>query len=91
MQRLPEAKFNKTMINLTRLSPHCYYPSFACSIPRFVFNRAYLISFGTASWASYEFERPRGMVTANMERNVLKHHIELVCLNARSYCILHSR
>ncbi|GFW15379.1 hypothetical protein TNCV_3740831 [Trichonephila clavipes] len=28
----------------------------ACLIPRFVFNRAYLGSFGTASWASHEFE-----------------------------------
>ncbi|GFV92903.1 transposable element Tcb2 transposase [Trichonephila clavipes] len=25
-----------------RLSPHCYYPSLACPIPRFVSNRAYL-------------------------------------------------
>ncbi|GFS51168.1 acyl-coenzyme A synthetase ACSM3, mitochondrial [Trichonephila clavipes] len=31
----------------TRLSPHCYYPSLACPIPRFVSNRSYLGSFGT--------------------------------------------
>ncbi|GFW63640.1 hypothetical protein TNCV_4329281 [Trichonephila clavipes] len=41
------------------MSPHCYYPSLACSIPRFVSNLAYLGSFGTASWASHEFERTR--------------------------------
>ncbi|GFW41975.1 transposable element Tcb1 transposase [Trichonephila clavipes] len=65
-------------------SPHCYYSSLACPIPRCVSNRAYQGSFGTASWASHEFERTRGKVTANMERNVLRHHTELVCLNARS-------
>ncbi|GFV27214.1 uncharacterized protein TNCV_869441 [Trichonephila clavipes] len=32
-----------------------------------------------------EFERTRGKVTTNMERNVSRHHTELVCLNARSY------
>ncbi|GFT93522.1 uncharacterized protein TNCV_1852641 [Trichonephila clavipes] len=53
--------------------------------------RAYLGPFGTASWASHEFERTRGKVTANMERNVLRHHTELVCLNTRSYRIVHSR
>ncbi|GFS65272.1 uncharacterized protein TNCV_2451141 [Trichonephila clavipes] len=73
------------------VSPHCYYPSFACPIPIFVSNRAYMGSFGTASWASHVFKRTRGKVTANMERNVSKHHTELVCLNARSYCIVHSR
>ncbi|GFU27063.1 transposable element Tcb1 transposase [Trichonephila clavipes] len=50
----------------TRLSPHCYYPSLACPIPRFVSNQAYLRSFGTAGWASHEFELIRGKVTANM-------------------------
>ncbi|PRD25954.1 UNVERIFIED_CONTAM: Transposable element Tcb2 transposase [Trichonephila clavipes] len=34
-------------------------------------------SFGTASWASHEFERTRGKVTANMERNITRHHTEL--------------
>ncbi|GFV97333.1 transposable element Tcb1 transposase [Trichonephila clavipes] len=48
-------------------------------------------SFGTASWASHEFERTRGKVTANMKRNVSRHHTEFVCLNARSYRIVHSR
>ncbi|GFX14701.1 transposable element Tcb1 transposase [Trichonephila clavipes] len=65
-----------------RLSPHCYYPSLACPIPIFVSNQAYLGSFGTVSWAFHEFERTRGKDTANMERNVSRHHTELVCLNA---------
>ncbi|GFU90634.1 uncharacterized protein TNCV_1808261 [Trichonephila clavipes] len=42
--------------------------------PRFVSNLAYLGSFGTVSWASHEFERTRVNVTANMERNVSRHH-----------------
>ncbi|GFV78203.1 transposable element Tcb1 transposase [Trichonephila clavipes] len=73
---------------VTRLSPHCYYHSLANPIPRFVSSRAYLGSFGIASWASHEFERTRGRVTANMERNVLRHHTELVCLTYRSYRIV---
>ncbi|GFV16527.1 transposable element Tcb1 transposase [Trichonephila clavipes] len=52
---------------VTRLSPHCYYPSLACPIARFVCNRAHLGSFGMASWASHEFERTRGKITANMD------------------------
>ncbi|GFT03030.1 transposable element Tcb1 transposase [Trichonephila clavipes] len=52
---------------VTRLSPHCYYPSLSCPIPRFISNRAYLGSFGMASWAFHGFERTRGKVTANME------------------------
>ncbi|GFU72517.1 transposable element Tcb2 transposase [Trichonephila clavipes] len=32
-----------------------------------------------------------GKVEANMERNVSRYHTELVCLNARSYHIVHSR
>ncbi|GFV11076.1 uncharacterized protein TNCV_2718201 [Trichonephila clavipes] len=88
--------FNKTMLGLTqqgchKTSPYCYYLSLACSIPRFVSNRAYLGSFGMANWTSHEFERTRGKVTANMERNVSRHHTELLCLDARSYRIVHSR
>ncbi|GFW01184.1 transposable element Tcb1 transposase [Trichonephila clavipes] len=66
-------------------------PFLGLPIPRFVSNRAYLESFGMASWASHQFERTRGKVTANMKRNVSRHHIELLCLNARSYRIVHSR
>ncbi|GFX18916.1 transposable element Tcb1 transposase [Trichonephila clavipes] len=75
----------------SRLSPLCYYLSFTCPIPSFVSNREYLGSFGTASWESHEFERTRGKIAANMERNILRHHTELVCLNARSYHIVYSR
>ncbi|GFX20181.1 transposable element Tcb2 transposase [Trichonephila clavipes] len=59
--------------------------------PQFVSNRAYLGLFGTESLASHEFERVIGKVTANMERNVSRHHTEVVCLNARSYRIEYSR
>ncbi|GFT97950.1 transposable element Tcb1 transposase [Trichonephila clavipes] len=96
MQRLQEPFSTKQFSashdkGVTRLSPHCYYPSFACPIPRFVSSRAYLGSFGTVSWASHKFKRTRGNATANTVRNFSRHHIELVCLNARSYHIVHSR
>ncbi|GFU89127.1 transposable element Tcb1 transposase [Trichonephila clavipes] len=77
--------------DLTRLSLHCYYLSLACLISRFVSNRACLRSLGTASWTFHEFERTRSKVTVNMERNVSRHYTELICLNARSYRIVHSR
>ncbi|GFU83657.1 transposable element Tcb2 transposase [Trichonephila clavipes] len=48
-------------------------------------DREDLGSFETANWASHEFKRTRDKTTANMERNVPRHHTELVCLNARSY------
>ncbi|GFV08925.1 transposable element Tcb1 transposase [Trichonephila clavipes] len=73
------------------LSLHCYYPSLASPILRFFSKKAYLGPFGTASWASHEFERTTDKVTANIERNVSRHPTELVCLNARSYRIVHSR
>ncbi|GFW10991.1 transposable element Tcb1 transposase [Trichonephila clavipes] len=76
---------------VTRLSPHSYYPSFVCPIPRFISNGANMRSFGTASWESHECERTRSKVTSNMERNVSRHHTELVCFNARSYRIVYSR
>ncbi|GFY01225.1 transposable element Tcb1 transposase [Trichonephila clavipes] len=76
---------------VTRLSPHYYYPSLACPIPRFVSNHAYVVSFGMTSWASHAFERSRDKATANMERNVSSLHIEIVCLNDRPYRIVHSR
>ncbi|GFV79599.1 hypothetical protein TNCV_1724241 [Trichonephila clavipes] len=44
-----------------------------------------------ASWASYEIERNRDTVAANMERNVSRHHTELECLNTQWYCVVHSR
>ncbi|GFX35756.1 hypothetical protein TNCV_745491 [Trichonephila clavipes] len=48
--------FNKSMLGVTWLSLHCYYPSLACSINRLVSNRANMGSFGTMSWASHEHE-----------------------------------
>ncbi|GFW90090.1 transposable element Tcb1 transposase [Trichonephila clavipes] len=45
---------------VTRLYLHCYHPSLACPISKFVSNRAYLLSFWTASSASHEFERTKG-------------------------------
>ncbi|GFX64870.1 hypothetical protein TNCV_1095141 [Trichonephila clavipes] len=47
---------------VTRRSPLGYYYSLPCPIPIFVSSRAYLGSFGTASWASHEFERTRAGV-----------------------------
>ncbi|GFS84613.1 transposable element Tcb1 transposase [Trichonephila clavipes] len=96
MQRLSGTFFNKTMLGLTRqgcirLPLHSYCPSLGCLIPRFVSNQAYLGLFGTESWASYEFERTRAKVTADTERNVSRHYTEPVCLNSRSYRIMHSR
>ncbi|GFX03824.1 transposable element Tcb1 transposase [Trichonephila clavipes] len=76
---------------VTRLSPHYYYPSLTFPIPRFVSNIAYLGLFRRASWAFHEFERSRGNVSANRERNVSGNHTEFVCLNARSYRIGHLR
>ncbi|GFV81525.1 uncharacterized protein TNCV_52491 [Trichonephila clavipes] len=92
IRRLPGAIFQQDNAwpHTARVSQnclqHCYYPSLACLIHRFVSNRVYLGSFGTASWASHEFERTRCKVTANMERNFSRHHTELVSFNARSYC-----
>ncbi|GFX32804.1 transposable element Tcb1 transposase [Trichonephila clavipes] len=90
-----ELIFNKTMLGLTRQRCHKIVSATAlpwpAPIPRFVSNRAHLGPFGTVSWAPHEFERTRGKDAANMERNVSRHHTELVCLNARSYRFVHSR
>ncbi|GFY23802.1 uncharacterized protein TNCV_3535961 [Trichonephila clavipes] len=80
-------EYHKTVSAL--LLPFLSLPDYP--IPRVVSNRAYLRSFGTASWASHDFERTRGKETANMERNVSRHHTELICLNTRYYRIVHSR
>ncbi|GFT86566.1 uncharacterized protein TNCV_641391 [Trichonephila clavipes] len=89
-----EPFFNKTMLGgLTRqgchktvsalLLPFLDQPNFHICLQSSI--------FGMASWVSHEFERTGGKVTVNMERNVSGHHTELVCLSARSYCIVHSR
>ncbi|GFY05374.1 transposable element Tcb1 transposase [Trichonephila clavipes] len=52
MLRLPEAVLQCSASHgncVTRLSPHCYYHSLACPVPRNISNRAYLGSFWTAS------------------------------------------
>ncbi|GFV63929.1 transposable element Tcb1 transposase [Trichonephila clavipes] len=71
---------------------HDILPSHVLSLmQRQFFNKTMLGLTRTASRAFHEFERTRGKVTANMERNVSKHHTELLCVNARSYRIVHSR
>ncbi|GFS98860.1 hypothetical protein TNCV_3528461 [Trichonephila clavipes] len=50
-------------IDISRLPPPHYHPSLA----RFVVNRAYLRSFGTASWTTYEFDRTRGTFTSAVD------------------------
>ncbi|GFW33495.1 uncharacterized protein TNCV_2210301 [Trichonephila clavipes] len=96
MQKLPGAIFQQENVQprTARVSQDCLHTfttlSWPAMILRFVFNQAYLESFGTPSWPSHEFERTRGNITSNMELNVSRHHIELVCLIARSYRIVHS-
>ncbi|GFX61516.1 transposable element Tcb1 transposase [Trichonephila clavipes] len=82
VERLPRAIFPQDNVRPQSLSPHCYCPTLACLIPRFVSNFAYLGSIGMAILTSYEIELTRGRLTINMERNVSRHHTELVCLNA---------
>ncbi|GFV43436.1 uncharacterized protein TNCV_5011 [Trichonephila clavipes] len=96
MQRLSGAIFQQANARLytAKVSEGCFRtvnPSFAILISRFVSNRAYLGSFRMVSWAFLEFERTKDKVTTNMERNDSRHHTELVCLNARSYRIVHLR
>ncbi|GFT76825.1 uncharacterized protein TNCV_1419531 [Trichonephila clavipes] len=91
-----EPFFNNTMLSLTRQGCHktvstLLLPFLGLPDTRFVSNQAYLVSVGIASWESHESERTRGKVTANLERNVSRHHTELVCLNARSHRIMLSR
>ncbi|GFV51020.1 transposable element Tcb1 transposase [Trichonephila clavipes] len=93
MQRLPGAIFKQDNArpHTARVSQDCLRTVTTLPCPRFVSNRAYVRSFGMVSWASHEFERTRGKVTANMERDVSRHHTELVYLNTRSYRTVHSR
>ncbi|GFX87815.1 transposable element Tcb2 transposase [Trichonephila clavipes] len=89
MQRLPEAIFQEDNVrpHIARVSQICLLTATTLPWPtrsldlspiEHIWDRL----FGTVSWASHEFERTRGMDTANMERNVSRHHTELVCLNA---------
>ncbi|GFY14637.1 transposable element Tcb1 transposase [Trichonephila clavipes] len=87
MQRLSGAIFQQDNArpHLVRVSQDCTRTVtshfLTHPIPKFVFNRAYLGAFGMVSWASHEFERTRGKVTGNMDRNVSRHHAELICLD----------
>ncbi|GFY35124.1 putative transposable element [Trichonephila clavipes] len=86
--------FNKTMLGLTRQGCHktvsLLLPSFLGLPDSQIFLQSSISEIiGTASWASHDFQRTRGKVAANMERNVSR-DTELVCLNARSYRIVHS-
>ncbi|GFW58435.1 transposable element Tcb1 transposase [Trichonephila clavipes] len=92
MQRPSGAIFNKTMLGLIRQGCHKTIYVLLLPILGLYDSQICLQSSisGAASWASNEFERTRCKVTANMERNVSMHHTELVCLNDRSYRIVHS-
>ncbi|GFU78913.1 uncharacterized protein TNCV_307541 [Trichonephila clavipes] len=78
MQRLSEAFFSTRQFSashgkgVTRLPPHCYYPSLACRIPRFVSNRAYLASFGTVSWVSHELEARLQQIWNEMSEDIIQ-------------------
>ncbi|GFT38874.1 uncharacterized protein TNCV_1585661 [Trichonephila clavipes] len=91
-----EPFFNKAMLGLTRQGCHKTVSALLLpflGLPNSQIRLQSSISgiIGTVRWASHELERTRGKVTANTERNVSRHHTELVCLNARSYRIVPSR
>ncbi|GFW32901.1 hypothetical protein TNCV_1774671 [Trichonephila clavipes] len=67
-----------------------FHPSLACSMSRFVTNRAYLGSFRAASWRANEFGRIKGSLTPTMEQGVTGHHTVLACLIALPYHIMPS-
>ncbi|GFX20110.1 transposable element Tcb2 transposase [Trichonephila clavipes] len=79
MQRLPGAIFQQDNARplTARVSQDCLLT--VTTLPWPVRSpdlspNEHLGSFGTVSWASHEFERTRGKVTANMERIVLRNH-----------------
>ncbi|GFV45578.1 transposable element Tcb2 transposase [Trichonephila clavipes] len=87
MKRLPGAIFQQVnaRLNTARASQDCLSTVttllWPFRSPIFRSNPAYLGSFGTASWLSYEFEQTRVKITANMELNVSRHNTKLLCLN----------
>ncbi|GFS70467.1 uncharacterized protein TNCV_2305491 [Trichonephila clavipes] len=96
MQRFPGAIFqlDNAWPHTARVSHNCLallLTFLGLYVPKFVSNQAYMELFGMVSWVFHEFERTRGKVKANMERNVSIHHTELVCLKVRSYRIEHLR
>ncbi|GFX01303.1 uncharacterized protein TNCV_3729721 [Trichonephila clavipes] len=76
LQRLPGAisQQDNARPHTARLSQDCIHTVTTLPWSAFVYNRAYLGSFGMVSWPSHEFERTRGRITANMERYVSRHH-----------------
>ncbi|GFS79569.1 uncharacterized protein TNCV_2370651 [Trichonephila clavipes] len=94
MQRFPF--FNNTMLSLTRQGCHKTVSALLLSFLGLPGLHICLqSSISGIIWDGElgipRVERIRGKVTANMERNVSRHHTELVRLNARSYRITHSR
>ncbi|GFT20132.1 uncharacterized protein TNCV_1945671 [Trichonephila clavipes] len=72
-----EPIFNKTMLGFIRQGCHktasaLLLPFLGLPDPQIFSNRANLGSFMSANWASHEFERTRGKVTANMERDIIQ-------------------
>ena len=55
---------------------------------RFATDQAYLGSFRMANFTAYEFELEATFVS-NVERDVVGHHMILVCLNTQPYHIYH--
>ncbi|GFU53543.1 uncharacterized protein TNCV_3169671 [Trichonephila clavipes] len=84
MQRLPGVIFqNNARPHTARVSQDCHKTVSALLLPFLGLPDLQIclqssISFGTASWASHEFERTRGKATANMERKISRHNTILV-------------
>ncbi|GFU42479.1 transposable element Tcb1 transposase [Trichonephila clavipes] len=97
IQRLPGAIFHKTMLGLKRQEYHKTVSALLLPFLGLPDQQICLqlsisgIIRDSELGASHEFGRTRGKGTSNMERNVSRHHTELVSLNARSYRIVHSR
>ncbi|GFV34649.1 transposable element Tcb2 transposase [Trichonephila clavipes] len=78
MQRLTQKPFfNKTMLGLTRQGCHKTVSTLLLLFLGLRDSQIRLQSFEMASCASHGFERTRGKLTANMERNISRHHTEL--------------
>ncbi|GFU21699.1 transposable element Tcb1 transposase, partial [Trichonephila clavipes] len=86
MQRLPGAIFQQDNARSSTVTTLPWPPN-----PQICHQSSIYRIIKMVSWASHEFERTRGKVTANVKRKVSRHHTILVCLNARSYHITHSR
>ncbi|GFT20910.1 uncharacterized protein TNCV_3130681 [Trichonephila clavipes] len=83
-----EPFLNKTMLSFTQQAFHKTF--FALLLSFLGLHDSQILLQSSISgiiWdgelASYEFVRTRGKVTANMERNVSRHHTEMLCPNAR--------